>query len=55
MLLILRVPGRTVQGLTGWSGSTMPARYQHLVKQVRKDVVDQLGAFIWKAPQVRQR
>lgn len=51
MLLILRVPDRTVQGLMGWSDSTMPARYQHLVKQVRKDVADQLGAFIWEAPQ----
>jgi integrase len=48
LLLILKVPDRTSQGLMGWSDPSMPARYQHLVTEVRTDVADRLGKLVWK-------
>jgi integrase len=32
----------------GWSDPSMPARYQHLVTEVRTDVADRLGTLVWK-------
>jgi integrase len=60
LLLILDVTDRTTQGLMGWSDPTMPARYQHLVPEVRTDVAQKVAGLLWEVPTatratVRQR
>jgi integrase len=60
LLLILDVKDRTTQGLMGWSDPSMPARYQHLVTEVRTDVAERISGLLWEAqkaaqPTVRQR
>jgi len=31
----------------GWSDPSMPARYQHLVKQVQTDIAKRQGDLMW--------
>lgn len=50
LLLILGSEGRTTKGLMGWSDPSMPARYQHLVKQVQTDIAKRQGDLVWGAP-----
>jgi len=50
LLLILGSEGRTTQGLMGWSDPSMPARYQHLVKQVQTDIAKRQGDLVWGVP-----
>ncbi|HWG25005.1 hypothetical protein [Actinospica sp.] len=53
MLLILKVPDRAAQGVMGWSDASMPARYQHVVKEVQQDIADQVGGLLWTFPKPR--
>lgn len=50
LLLIIGATGRTTQGLMGWSDPSMPARYQHLVKQVQGDIAKRQGDLVWGKP-----
>lgn len=50
LLLILDVADRTTQGLMGWSDPSMPARYQHLVAEVRTDVAKRISGLLWDIP-----
>ena len=50
LLLILKVPDRAAQGVMGWSDASMPARYQHVVKEVQQDIADQVGGLLWTFP-----
>lgn len=49
VLLVLGVPERAVMGLMGWSDSAMTTRYQHITRQVRRDIADRVGGLIWPA------
>jgi hypothetical protein len=35
--------------ITGWSGSGMAARYQHVTDGIRQTVAKQVGGLIWEA------
>jgi hypothetical protein len=50
LLLILGAEEHTTQGFMDWSGQSMPARYQHLVKQVQTDIAKRQGDLVWGAP-----
>ncbi|MGH3349373.1 MAG: tyrosine-type recombinase/integrase [Nocardioides sp.] len=47
VLLVLRVPERTVMSVMGWSSTSMAARYQHVTDPIRQDVADRVGGLIW--------
>lgn len=49
VLLILGVPTRTAMAIMGWSSSSMAARYQHLVDEIRSDVASQVGELLWNS------
>lgn len=47
VLLLLGVPERVAMSLMGWSSTSMASRYQHITEGLRRDVADDLGAFLW--------
>lgn len=47
VLLVLRVPERTVMAIMGWSSTAMAARYQHVTDPIRRDVASRVGGLIW--------
>jgi integrase len=49
VLLLLGVPERTVMAITGWSHTSMGARYQHITETIRTDVADRIGSLLWTA------
>lgn len=46
VLLILKVDGRVVMELMGWS-TDMRRRYQHVIDPVRREVADDVGRLLW--------
>ncbi|WP_424644804.1 tyrosine-type recombinase/integrase [Embleya sp. AB8] len=47
VLLLLRVPGRVVMAIMGWSSEAMLRRYQHPVEQILKDTARQVDGLLW--------
>jgi integrase len=47
VLPVLGVSERAVMGLMGWTDSARTRRYQHITRQVRRDIADRLGVLIW--------
>jgi len=50
VLLLLRVPERTVMSVMGWSSTAMADRYQHVTASMRRGVAGQVGGLLWKPP-----
>jgi integrase len=48
VLLLLKIPDRTVMAIMGWSNTAMAARYQHIIAAIRRDVATQVGGLLWK-------
>jgi integrase len=48
VLLLLKIPERTVMSIMGWSNTAMAARYQHIIAAIRRDVASQVGGLLWK-------
>jgi len=48
VLLLLKIPERTVMGVMGWSNTAMAARYQHIIAAIRRDVAQSVGGLLWR-------
>ncbi|WP_439675754.1 tyrosine-type recombinase/integrase [Embleya sp. MST-111070] len=47
VLLLLRVPGRVVMAIMGWSSEAMLRRYQHAIEPILKDAARQVDGLLW--------
>lgn len=50
MLLVLRIPSRTVMTIMGWSQESMLKRYQHVPEDVLDGVAADVGKLLWLDP-----
>ena len=48
-LLLLGVPEGAAMDVMGWSNSGMTKRYQHPSDELRKDIADRIGGFLWSS------
>ncbi|MGI8310484.1 tyrosine-type recombinase/integrase [Saccharopolyspora hattusasensis] len=47
MLLVLRIPSKTVMTVMGWSQESMLKRYQHVPQEVLDEVAADVGKLLW--------
>lgn len=47
VLLLLGIPERAAMDVMGWSNSGMAKRYQHPSNELRKDIANRVGGFLW--------
>jgi integrase len=47
VLMLLGVPQGGAMDVMGWSNSGMAKRYQHPTNELRKDIADRVGGFLW--------
>jgi integrase len=55
VLLLLRIPERTIMSVMGWSNTAMAARYQHIIAAIRTDVASRVGGLLWNPKTVRRK
>jgi integrase len=55
VLLLLRIPERTVMSVMGWSNTAMAARYQHIIAAIRTDVASRVGGLLWNPTAARRK